>query len=229
MEGDGGRVLVAGSSDGATFHPVYESPADAGYLPGRLGFTVREGGHGGEFRLANLETRDATANPVVRVKTSLGDFKIELFADKAPNAAGHFLSYVRDEWFDGTVFHLVARDCDIQTGFLGKDMQPMKPPRAITKLDENDLKSEPGTVGLVTGYGHFVVNVGNNAGWKKDCVFGRLVEGMDVVKAINAVETAKVGNPHDGAGEAGRSHLDPPGAVRPPGPAAAGHTPAAAL
>lgn len=129
-------------------------------------------------------------NPVVAVKTSLGDFKIELYEDKAPNIVGHFLSYVRDEWFDGTIFHVAIRGCDIQAGYTG---QSKKAPGRLSKVDTNDLKNEPGTVNLGNEWGHFYINVGNNAGWRKECVIGRVIEGMDVVKKISEVETTKVG------------------------------------
>ncbi len=142
-------------------------------------------------------------NPVVVVDTSMGKFKIELFQDKAPITVKNFLQYADDHHYDGTLFHRVIKGFMIQGG--GLDMQmTQKPTRgAIKNESSNGLANKRGTVAMArTGQpdsatSQFFVNVVDNAFLDKAnakdgvgyCVFGQVVDGMDVVDKIRAVAT----------------------------------------
>lgn len=145
---------------------------------------------------------------VVLMKTSLGDIKIELFDDQAPITVKNFLSYVNDRFYDGTVFHRVIPNFMIQGGGYDKDLQqkPTKPP--IKNEASNGLKNVKGTVAMArTGVvdsatSQFFINVVDNAFLDHKntspqgfgyAVFGKVVEGMDVVLKIAQVPTQRVG------------------------------------
>ncbi|GIW45048.1 MAG: peptidyl-prolyl cis-trans isomerase [Candidatus Binatia bacterium] len=145
---------------------------------------------------------------MVLMKTSLGDIKIELFDDKAPITVKNFLAYVNDGFYDGTIFHRVIPNFMIQGGGYDKDLQ-QKPTKAPIKNEAtNGLKNVVGTIAMArTGVidsatSQFFINVKDNnfldhrdqtpAGFGY-AVFGKVVEGMDVVMKIAQVPTQRVG------------------------------------
>ena len=148
------------------------------------------------------------ANPIVVVETSAGNFKIELELAKAPKTVENFLAYVDDGHYAGTVFHRVIDGFMIQGG--GYDAsykkKPTKPP--VTNEADNGLKNKRGTVAMArtndpeSATAQFFVNVADNAslnhkgktpsGWGY-CVFGKVIEGLDVVDQIKDVETGSQG------------------------------------
>ena len=147
-------------------------------------------------------------NPVVLISTSLGDFKVELYEDKAPITVKNFLAYVNDKFYDGTIFHRVIPAFMIQGGGFDKDMtqKPTKPP--IKNEAGNGLKNDNGTIAMArTGVvdsatAQFFINTKDNAflNHKDDstqgygyAVFGKVVSGMDVVQKIEKVATANKG------------------------------------
>jgi cyclophilin family peptidyl-prolyl cis-trans isomerase len=142
--------------------------------------------------------------PRVRFETSLGDFVLELDTVRAPLTAENFLRYVRDGAYDGTVFHRVIANFVIQGG--GYDVKlAARPARAaIPNESGNGLSNRRGTVGLAreetphSGSSQFYVNLVDNPGldpmpsrWGY-AVFGRVVEGMDVVDRIGYLRTETV-------------------------------------
>lgn len=141
------------------------------------------------------------ANPVVLVETSLGNFKIELFEDKAPVTVKNFLQYVNDKHYDGTVFHRVIPDFMIQGGGFEPGMKEKKTREPIKNESSNGLSNLRGTVAMArtsqpnSATAQFYVNVKDNTNLDKAkardgyCVFGRVIEGMDVVDKIKDVET----------------------------------------
>jgi cyclophilin family peptidyl-prolyl cis-trans isomerase len=148
--------------------------------------------------------------PRVLMKTSQGDITIELYPDKAPLSVKNFLEYADAKHYDGTVFHRVIPTFMIQGGGFTADMQ-QKPTRAPIKNEAgNGLKNTAGTLAMArTGVvdsatSQFFVNTVDNAfldhrdetpqgfGY---AVFGKVVDGMDVVKKIAAVPTTTKG-PH---------------------------------
>lgn len=149
-------------------------------------------------------------NPRVTLATSMGDISIELDAAKAPVTAKNFLAYVESGHFDGTIFHRVIPDFMIQGGGFDCDMAQKASSTPITNEADNGLRNERGTLAMArTSDPHsascqFFINLKDNRfldhtaktpqGWGY-AVFGRVLEGMDVVDAIAQVKTGRSG-PH---------------------------------
>jgi cyclophilin family peptidyl-prolyl cis-trans isomerase len=143
------------------------------------------------------------ANPVVLVETSMGNFKIELFEDKAPVTVKNFLQYVNDKHYDGTVFHRVIGDFMIQGGGFEPGLKEKKTRDPIKNESSNGLSNQKYTVAMArtsepnSATAQFYVNVKDNTFLDKAkardgvgyCVFGRVIDGTDVVDKIKAVET----------------------------------------
>ncbi len=140
-------------------------------------------------------------NPVVIIKTSKGDIKLELDRENAPISVDNFLAYTQDGYYDGTIFHRVINNFMVQGGGFTTDMQ-QKPTNAPIKNEaDNGLKNERGTIAMArTGVvdsatSQFFINHADNAfldNGKRDfgyAVFGRVVDGIEVVDAIAAVKT----------------------------------------
>ncbi len=140
-------------------------------------------------------------NPVVILKTSKGDIKIELDKENAPISVDNFLAYVEDGFYNGTIFHRVIKNFMVQGGGFTTDMQ-QKPTNAQIKNEaDNGLKNERGTIAMArTGVvdsatSQFFINHADNTFLDhgiKDygyAVFGKVVDGMDVVDAIAVVQT----------------------------------------
>jgi len=147
-------------------------------------------------------------NPMVLMSTSLGDIKIELYADKAPETVKNFLAYVNDKFYDGTIFHRVIGSFMIQGGGFDKDMQQKATKAPIKNEAGNGLTNDTGTLAMArTGVvdsatAQFFINVKDNAFLNhRDesqagfgyAVFGKVVEGMDVVHKIEHVQTTSKG------------------------------------
>jgi cyclophilin family peptidyl-prolyl cis-trans isomerase len=149
----------------------------------------------------------APAYPRVALETSAGRIVIELYTDKAPNTVANFLSYVKDGHYNGTVFHRVIADLLIQGGAFTPDMQ-QKPERApIANEANNGLSNLRGTLAAArrpseknSATAQFFINTVDNrqfdyssdasADTSGYCVFGRVVEGLDVIDKIRTVTTA---------------------------------------
>lgn len=150
----------------------------------------------------------AQAGPKVVLTTSQGDITIELNEEKAPETVKNFLGYVNDGFYDNTVFHRVIKDFMIQGGgfaLLDDGKIKQKETKAgIQNEAKNGLKNDRGTIAMArTGDPHsataqFFINHKNNSnldypsfdGWGY-AVFGKVVEGMDVIDKIADVETGK--------------------------------------
>lgn len=143
-------------------------------------------------------------NPEVVMETSMGTVKIELFKDKAPISVRNFLSYVKENYYDGLIFHRVIKEFMIQGGGLDAGMLPKKTKFAIKNEATNGLKNTRGTLAMArtsmvdSATSQFFINVVDNAfldhsGKTPDrfgyAVFAQVIEGMDVVDAIRAVKT----------------------------------------
>ncbi|MBI2889847.1 MAG: peptidyl-prolyl cis-trans isomerase [Nitrospirae bacterium] len=142
--------------------------------------------------------------PVVVFETTLGSFEVELNEASAPISAKNFLGYVKEGFYDGTIFHRVIADFMVQGGGFTKDMQ-QKPTKGPIKNEAgNGLKNTRGTVAMArtnvvdSATAQFFINVVDNAfldhrdespqgfGY---AVFGRVTKGMDVVDKIRKVKT----------------------------------------
>jgi cyclophilin family peptidyl-prolyl cis-trans isomerase len=155
----------------------------------------------------------AAENPVVVIETSMGNIKVELFEDKAPITVKNFLSYTDDKFYEGTIFHRVIESFMIQGGGLTADMADKKNKKDPIKNEAtNGLKNDRGTIAMArTGVvdsatSQFFINVKDNAALNHTdtstrgfgyCVFGKVIEGMDVVDKIKAVKTADKGGHGD--------------------------------
>ena len=141
----------------------------------------------------------------VRVTTNLGSFVIELQRDRAPLTVENFLTYVRAGHYTNTLFHRVISGFVIQGGGVGMDFKPKQAQKPIPNEAGNGLKNLRGTVGLAraagphTGDCQFYVNVADNGDldplptrWGY-AVFGRVVEGMEVVDRISVSPTGAIG------------------------------------
>jgi peptidyl-prolyl cis-trans isomerase B (cyclophilin B) len=142
--------------------------------------------------------------PRVRLETSLGNIVVELNPTAAPNTVENYLTYVKDGFYNGTIFHRVIKGFMIQGGGFTSDLQ-QKPTRpAIQNEADNGLKNLRGTIAMArtpdpnSATAQFFINTVDNAflnftaktprGWGY-CVFGKVVEGMDVVDAIEKQPT----------------------------------------
>ena len=155
---------------------------------------------------------NAEINPQVLMETSMGSIKIELFKEKAPITVRNFLSYVNEGFFDGLVFHRVISNFMIQGGGMDADMQPKKTKFAIKNEAANGLSNKRGTLAMArtsvvdSATAQFFINISDNAyldhtaptaqGWGY-AVFGRVVEGKDVVDRIRKVKTGSRGMHQD--------------------------------
>jgi peptidyl-prolyl cis-trans isomerase A (cyclophilin A) len=143
-------------------------------------------------------------SPVVILKTSMGEIKIELDEAKAPISVKNFLSYVDDKFYDGTIFHRVINGFMIQGGGFTKDMHQKETKPAIKNEAGNGLKNKTGTIAMArtsvvdSATAQFFINVADNdfLDHRDDtqrgfgyAVFGRVTDGMDVVNKIKSVRT----------------------------------------
>lgn len=148
-----------------------------------------------------------TATNMVLLKTSLGDIEIALDAEKAPKSVENFLSYVKDKHYDNTIFHRVIPGFMIQGGGFepGMSQKPTKAP--VMNEADNGLKNNKYTLAMArtqdphSATAQFFINAKDNdflnytgagAGWGY-AVFGEVVNGKDVVDAIEKVQTGNVG------------------------------------
>lgn len=156
---------------------------------------------------ATLSTAMAQTEPRVRIDTDMGSFVIQLEAAKAPVTVANFLQYVQDGHYNGTVFHRVIPDFMIQGGGFTANMA-QKPTRAPIVLESRTgLRNVRGTVAMArtmapdSATAQFFVNIKDNdfldAAQSRDgqgyAVFGRVVDGMEIIDRIRAVPTANRG------------------------------------
>ena len=149
---------------------------------------------------SNPETKQMENNIVV-LKTNLGDIEMELYPDKAPKTVENFLSYVNDGFFSGTVFHRVIDGFMVQGGGFTADGQQKSTRNPIVLESDNGLKNDRGMVAMArtnvpdSATSQFFINVADNdflnytAGNPGYAVFGKVINGMDVVDKIKSVET----------------------------------------
>ena len=159
------------------------------------------------FSAAVVPMSAAAADPQIDVKTSAGDFRIELYPAKAPKTVENFLQYVKAGHYNGTIFHRVIDGFMIQGGGFDKSFKqkPTKPPVPIES--KNGLKNDIGWLAMArtsdpnSATAQFFVNVKDNAmldaANSRDgngyAVFGKVVAGMAVVDKIRDVPTGSKG------------------------------------
>lgn len=155
-------------------------------------------------------TASMSTNPRVNLKTNMGDIVIELNAEKAPKSAENFLMYAREGAYNNTIFHRVMDGFMVQGGGFEPGMKQKPTHAPIDNEAANGLKNEKYTVAMArtndphSATSQFFINVANNEflnftapsgnGWGY-AVFGKVVQGEDVVDKIRAVKTGNAG-PH---------------------------------
>jgi len=148
-------------------------------------------------------TRPAV-QPVVVLKTSLGEIRIKLFQDKVPDTVNNFLGYVNDRFYDGTIFHRVIGSLMIQGGGYTAGLEKKVTKAPIKLEDQAGLSNKTGTVAMArtadpnSATAQFFINVVDNPFLDRTpssrdgyAVFGEVISGMDVVFRIKAVKTGQ--------------------------------------
>ena len=158
--------------------------------------------------------QDPPPNPHVVIETSMGDITVELFRPRALLSVVNFLTYVQAGFYDGTIFHRVIRNLIIQGGGLEEDHTPRVEGLRGGILNEatNRLQNRRGTIAMArlgtpnSARAQFFINVGHNDAFNHRnttprgfgyAVFGRVVDGMDIVDDISRVRTTRVGRMND--------------------------------
>ena len=145
--------------------------------------------------------------PVVLLQTSMGDIKLELFPDKAPVTVQNFLFYARIGFYNGTTFHRAMRGFVIQGGGVTIDLKEKATRSAIKNEATNGLSNLRGTIAMArdeepnTATSQFFINLVDNKRLDHTgksgrafgyAVFGKVIEGMDVVDKIGTTPTKRV-------------------------------------
>lgn len=141
---------------------------------------------------------------MVKLSTNFGDITIELNAEKAPITAANFLSYVEKGFYEGVIFHRVINGFMIQGGGFDANMKQKPTDATIKNEADNGLANDQYTIAMArtsvpdSASSQFFINVANNdflnhtsptpSGWGY-CVFGKVVEGTDVIDKIKGVAT----------------------------------------
>lgn len=146
----------------------------------------------------------------VKLDTTMGDIVIELDEKAAPVTVENFLRYTEEGFFDGTIFHRVIKGFVIQGGGLTPDMKQKKPHEPIVNEADNGLKNSRGTIAMARTQNpdsatcQFFINHKDNPDLNYKgpdspgyAVFGKVVEGMDVVDKIASVKTTRKGRHRD--------------------------------
>ncbi len=148
------------------------------------------------------------ANPQLIFETNRGNFIVELYPDKAPKTVANFMKYVDSGFYKDTIFHRVINRFMIQGGGFKADMSEKQTLAPIINEAANGLLNEPGTLAMArtsdpdSATAQFFINLENNVplnyrGPEPEsigyCVFGRVLQGMDVVREIGVTETMNVG------------------------------------
>ncbi len=154
---------------------------------------------------SNAPAKAEAKKPVVILETSLGQIKLELDPAKAPVSVANFLAYVDSGFYDGTIFHRVIPDFMIQGGGFAADMT-QKPTKAPIKNEaDNGLKNDSWTIAMArtsekdSATAQFFINLQNNDFLNHGgrdfgyAVFGKVTNGVDIVKKIAAVKTTTKG------------------------------------
>jgi peptidyl-prolyl cis-trans isomerase B (cyclophilin B) len=138
----------------------------------------------------------------------MGDIKIALYEKEAPETVKNFLAYVNDKFYDGTIFHRVIPGFMVQGGGFTPDMQQKSTKPPVKNEAANGLKNEVGTLAMArtpdpnSATAQFFINVKDNdfLDYKDSsmqgfgyCVFGKVIEGMDIVRKIELVKTSRKG------------------------------------
>ena len=148
----------------------------------------------------------AETAPQVKFQTTLGDFTLEVYPDKAPKTVENFLQYVKDKHYNGTIFHRVMDGFMVQGGGFTPDMNQKATRDPIPLEAKNGLKNDRGTIAMArtgnpnSATAQFFINVVDNAGLNAPspdgygyAVFGKVVSGMETIDKIRVAPTGNKG------------------------------------
>jgi peptidyl-prolyl cis-trans isomerase B (cyclophilin B) len=142
---------------------------------------------------------------MVTIKTIFGDIKLELLTEEAPKTVANFLEYIKDGYYNGTIFHRVIDNFMIQGGGFDTDFNQKETKEPIENEAVNRISNKRGTVAMArtndpdSATSQFFINVKDNdfLDFKSPtpqgfgyCVFARIIEGLDVIDEIKGVDTA---------------------------------------
>ena len=149
---------------------------------------------------------------MITLHTNFGDIKIQLNEEKAPETSANFLQYCRDGFYDNTLFHRVIDGFMVQGGGMESGLREKATRAPIKNEANNGLSNKVGTLAMArtmephSASSQFFINVNNNTfldfrsesldGWGY-CVFGEVIEGMDIVNKIKGVSTGSYGMHQD--------------------------------
>jgi peptidyl-prolyl cis-trans isomerase B (cyclophilin B) len=149
---------------------------------------------------------------MIILQTNYGDITVELDFENAPKTCENFVSYVKDGFYDGTIFHRVINGFMVQGGGFTEDMNQKQTKAQIENEADNGLKNNIGTLAMArtqdphSASSQFFINVADNGflnhtgknvqGWGY-AVFAKVTDGMDVVEKIKAVKTGSAGMHQD--------------------------------
>lgn len=160
---------------------------------------------GPDLDAAAKKSMRVASNPVVRLHTSMGAITLELYREEAPKTTANFLAYARAKHYDGTIFHRVMPRFMIQGGGLDRDLREKKTQPPIANEAGNGVSNARGTIAMArtddpdSATDQFFVNLKDNKFLDKSAsgdgyaVFGKVLQGLDVVDRIAAVPTAARG------------------------------------
>ena len=141
---------------------------------------------------------------MIKINTNKGTITLELDAEKAPKTVENFIAYAKDGFYDGTIFHRVIKGFMVQGGGMEPGMSQKKTNATIENEADNGLTNEIGTIAMArtpdphSASSQFFINMANNSFLNFSsatadgfgyCVFGKVVDGMDIVSEIEGVET----------------------------------------
>jgi cyclophilin family peptidyl-prolyl cis-trans isomerase len=152
------------------------------------------------------------AAPSVVFETSHGNFTVELYSEKAPKTVANFLQYVKDGFYENTIFHRVISRFMVQGGGFERDMTEKNTRAPIVNESNNGLLNEPGTIAMArtmdpdSATAQFFVNLADNQFLNYTspdpeqigyCVFGKVTSGMEIVQKIGVAQTSFIGRNAD--------------------------------
>ena len=157
---------------------------------------------------STAKTKNEDKNPIVCMQTNMGDIEIELYPGKAPITVKNFLRYVKDGFYNKTIFHRVISRFMIQGGGFTEDYKKKETFSPIKNEADNGLKNDIGTIAMArtsdpnSATAQFFINTADNGflnyksatrnGWGY-AVFGRVIKGLNIVEKIGTVKTGSAG------------------------------------
>ena len=167
---------------------------------------------GANIHAAPAINQNPNPNPSVEFETSQGNFTVELYPEKAPKTVANFMQYVKDGFYENTIFHRVINRFMAQGGGFERDMTEKSTRAPIVNESNNGLLNEPGTIAMArtmdpdSATAQFFINLADNQFLNYTspdpeligyCVFGKVTSGLEVVQKIGLSPTTSMGRNAD--------------------------------